>query len=135
MRQIQDPRMDQVHGVDRHVGARVRERRKSLRLSQVDLATALGLTFQQVQKYERGLNRISASKLFEISKKLEVPISWFFDGYQDGHSHHPECPASDVQLFLNSADGIELGARFLAVPTPAQREGLLNLMDAMALDL
>ena len=66
--------------VDVHVGARVRERRLSLGMGQTDLGDNLGLTFQQIQKYERGVNRISASKLWVLSNLFEVPIEWFFDG-------------------------------------------------------
>ena len=66
--------------VDVHVGKRIRERRVSLGLSQTDLGDNLGLTFQQIQKYERGFNRISASKLWALSHLFEVPIGWFFDG-------------------------------------------------------
>ena len=66
--------------VDIHVGARVRERRVSLGMSQANLGEYLGLTFQQIQKYERGANRISASKLWAIANFFEVPIEWFFDG-------------------------------------------------------
>ncbi len=67
------------HPVDVHVGARVRMRRTLLGMTQTDLGDALGLTFQQVQKYERGTNRISASKLFKLSQVLEVSIEYFFD--------------------------------------------------------
>src|SRR3954464_8804994 len=69
--------------VDMHVGGRVRMRRKLLGVSQEQLADSLGLTFQQVQKYERGANRVSASKLYEIAKTLQVPVSFFFDGLAD----------------------------------------------------
>lgn len=65
--------------IDTHVGARMRLRRTLLGISQEQLAAALGLTFQQVQKYERGTNRISASRLFQLSRVLDVPITWFFD--------------------------------------------------------
>jgi transcriptional regulator with XRE-family HTH domain len=65
---------------DRHVGARVRKRRRLLEMSQTALADALGITFQQVQKYENGTNRVSASRLQQISSFLQVPISFFFDG-------------------------------------------------------
>ena len=68
------------HAVDKHVGELVRVRRVALGLSQSDLAKALGLTFQQVQKYEKGTNRISASKLFDTATFLKVPISFFFEG-------------------------------------------------------
>ncbi len=67
--------------VDIYVGERVRFRRKMLRISQEKLANALGLTFQQIQKYERGSNRISASKLYKLAELLGVPINFFFNGY------------------------------------------------------
>lgn len=69
------------NSIDEHVGMRLRQRRSILGLSQERLAEAIGLTFQQVQKYERGTNRVSASKLYEFSKILNVPISYFFDEY------------------------------------------------------
>src|SRR4029077_3697481 len=69
--------------VDLHVGARIRLRRRMQGVSQEKLADALGLTFQQVQKYERGANRVSASKLYEIPAALRSPISYFFDGLAD----------------------------------------------------
>ncbi len=68
------------HQIDLRVGERVRERRKALGITQDRLAQALDLTFQQVQKYERGVNRMSASKLFEAAQVLNVPVNWFFDG-------------------------------------------------------
>ncbi len=68
------------HPVDTHVGSRLRQRRALLGMSQTDLGNAVGLTFQQVQKYERGFNRISSSRLFEFAKVLDVPVEHFFDG-------------------------------------------------------
>jgi transcriptional regulator with XRE-family HTH domain len=68
-----------LHPVDVHVGARVRQRRTLLGMTQTDLANALGLTFQQVQKYERGINRISASRLFELARVFDVPVDYFFE--------------------------------------------------------
>jgi transcriptional regulator with XRE-family HTH domain len=73
---------DGPHLVDVHVGQRIRHRRKQISLSQEKLADALGLTFQQVQKYERGANRVSASMLFRTAAKLEVPVSYFFEGLE-----------------------------------------------------
>lgn len=75
--------------VDRHVGARIRERRLMLGLSQQQLADAIGVTYQQAHKYERGLNRIAAGRLYEISQVLGVPISWFFDGIGPGREPAP----------------------------------------------
>jgi transcriptional regulator with XRE-family HTH domain len=69
-----------ANAADRHVGARIRERRVMMGLSQQQLAKMIGVTYQQAHKYERGLNRISAGRLFEIGQVLDVPVSWFFEG-------------------------------------------------------
>jgi transcriptional regulator with XRE-family HTH domain len=71
--------MSRSHPVDVHVGARVRQRRTLLGMSQEKLGAAVGLTFQQIQKYERGANRVGASRLYEFSKVLDVPVSYFFE--------------------------------------------------------
>jgi transcriptional regulator with XRE-family HTH domain len=131
MREIKDPRIEQAHAVDRYVGARVRERRKALKLSQIHLASRLGLTFQQVQKYERGSNRISASKLFEIGVVLQTPVSWFFEGYAGTGIELPASPANDVHAFLSTGAAIDLGEAFLAIPSQEQRRRLIDLMRAM----
>jgi transcriptional regulator with XRE-family HTH domain len=89
------PDDDAVQGpnpVDRHVGLRIRMRRKELGMSQERLADAIGLTFQQVQKYERAANRVSASKLWEMSRALSTSISYFFEGC-DGPETPPSNPA------------------------------------------
>ncbi len=78
-RPVGRPRADNPDPVDTHVGARVRLRRTLLGMSQEKLGNALGLTFQQVQKYERGANRIGSSRLFDLSRILDVPISYFFE--------------------------------------------------------
>lgn len=80
------------HPIDIHVGHRVRLRRTQLGWSQERLAQALGLTFQQVQKYERGANRIGASRLFDLSRVLDVPVSFFFDDLR-GETPQPAIPA------------------------------------------
>ncbi len=78
-RPVGRPRIDTPHPIDVHVGSRVRLRRIMLGLSQERLGDAVGLTFQQIQKYERGANRIGASRLFQLSRVLDVPVSFFFD--------------------------------------------------------
>ena len=78
--------MRTANHVDAHVGLRVRARRMELGISQQRLAQVLGVAFQQVQKYERGLNRISASRLFQISRALDVPVGFFFEGIEEGTS-------------------------------------------------
>src|SRR3954452_4700801 len=75
--------------IDVHVGSRIRLRRTLMGMSQERLGEALGLTFQQVQKYERGVNRVGASRLFDLSRVLDVPISFFFDDMPDSLSGHP----------------------------------------------
>ncbi len=84
-----------IHEVDLHVGSRVRLRRRILGISQTKLGDALGLTFQQIQKYENGSNRISASRLFEISQILSVEPSFFFEGLP---THDPKSEASDASV-------------------------------------
>src|SRR5579862_5575580 len=79
----ESPDANAPNPVDLHVGARIRMRRRLQGVSQEKLADALGLTFQQVQKYERGANRVSASKLYEIASALKSPVAYFFDGLAD----------------------------------------------------
>src|SRR5690348_18332645 len=98
--------------IDTHVGARVRMRRRSMGVSQESLADDLGLTFQQVQKYERGANRVSASKLYEIARSLQAPISYFFDGLADPLTPAEQyAPAGDDRCghhFLMTSEGLRL---------------------------
>jgi transcriptional regulator with XRE-family HTH domain len=119
--------------VDLHVGARVRIRRKALGVSQEKVAHALGLTFQQVQKYERGANRISASKLFEIANFLEVPVSYFFEGLAGvGDDTVAETAAErHVHDFLMSAEGLELAALLPRLKNK-QRRRILELVRTLA---
>jgi transcriptional regulator with XRE-family HTH domain len=125
------------HPIDLHVGARVRTRRNVLGWSQTRLADAIGITFQQVQKYERGANRISASKLWEIAKTLKTSIDYFYDGYvmretPDGFA------ASDgetaVHKFLMTSEGVELAKAFSRIKSPRQRRNVLALIQSLAED-
>ena len=86
--------------VDRHVGARLRMRRMMLPMSQEKLGGALGLTFQQIQKYEKGTNRIGASRLQQISQILQVPVSFFFEGAPNvnARSHGVQCPLAGLRV-------------------------------------
>lgn len=125
------------HFVDLHVGARLRLRRKSLGMSQTTLADAVGLTFQQLQKYERGANRISASKLHGMAAVLNTSVGWFFEGLPDpvepesALAQDAERIARTTQAFLVSAEGVELARNFPALPSTARRQ-ILDLMSAMA---
>jgi transcriptional regulator with XRE-family HTH domain len=120
----QDP-----HPVDRHVGAMIRARRKAMGMSQVDLAGHLGLTFQQVQKYERGTNRVSSSKLYEIAQKLETPLTAFFEGLD--HPRGGATTASGLLDFLDETGSQNLVAAFKAM-NPQLRKRLVALAQAMA---
>lgn len=123
--------------VDLHVGARIRMRRKLLGVSQERLAEDLGLTFQQVQKYERGANRVSASKLYEIARSLKTSIAYFFEGLSDPSVTGAE-PDGDgeqsVHDFLMTAEGLELAAVFPRVAKPRVRRRILELVRSMAED-
>ena len=132
MRTVTNARIERAHGVDIHVGERVRLRRKALKMSQQELAKHLNLTFQQVQKYERGSNRISASKLYEIGQVLQVPIAFFFEGYRDDEAilHGPGAIVP-VQEFLHSREAIDLGTAYLGITSSAQRQRVLDLMRVM----
>lgn len=129
--------------IDVFVGNKVKMRRKAMGLTQQDLAKALDLTFQQIQKYERGANRISASKLFMISGTLEMPISHFFDGVEDedievmrGFSEDGGAfnagAVQDVLNFASSDEGIELNRAFAKVPDAKTRKFLVGLFEAIA---
>jgi len=115
--------------VDRHVGLRIRMRRKELGISQEKLADAVGLTFQQIQKYERAANRVSASKLWELSQALQTTISYFFEGLHEMAGS--DLPREGMQDFLLSPEGLELAAWFPRVPTPRLRRKVLELVRAL----
>ncbi len=123
---------DGPHPVDRHVGLRIRMRRKEMGVSQERLADALGITFQQVQKYERGANRVSASKLWEIAGALKTPVGYFYDGL-DGGANGEAKNAS--QEFLASSEGLELVAAFPRIMEPAVRRKIVELVRVVAEDI
>ena len=126
---------DTPHPVDIHVGARVRLRRIELGMSQERLAAELGLTFQQVQKYERAANRISASRLYHIGKVLDVKVPFFYEGYSDAGSlsGFAEPPAEAFQSdLLQRRDTIELVNAFYAIDNPTLRRQLLDLAKTLA---
>jgi transcriptional regulator with XRE-family HTH domain len=119
--------------IDLHVGARVRMRRKLLGMSQEKLADALGLTFQQVQKYERGANRVSASKLFEISRFLDVAPAYFFDGLATDALPGRSQQEQSLHQFLMTPEGVEL-ASLLPKLNPKYRRRVLELVRTLAED-
>ena len=122
--------------IDVHVGLQVRLRRKELKISQEKLAETLGLTFQQVQKYERGANRISASKLYEIARTLRVPIGWFFEGLTDpsaGRDTQQDAVGPGyVHDFLATQDGVDLANLFPRIGQKRIRRRLVDLIRSLA---
>jgi len=128
--------------IDVHVGRRVRLRRTLLGLSQEKLGEALGLTFQQVQKYERGANRVGASRLFDLSRVLDVPVSFFFDDMSDDVSRRSprlmvaglaEDPADDPGADqMTKRETLELVRAYYRITDPRVRRRVLDLAKALA---
>lgn len=133
--------------VDIHVGSRIRLRRTMLGMSQERLANALGLTFQQVQKYERGTNRVGASRLFDISRIMNIPIAYFFDdmpshisagppsgprGRNHGFSESPSPFGDDIDEQLSSRETRDLIQAYYRIADPAVRVKMLELIKSLA---
>ena len=110
--------------VDGYVGGRIRERRVMLGLSQQQMANLIGVTYQQAHKYERGINRISAGRLYEIARVLRVPVSYFFDGLEGN--------ASDDDLSVRQRMCLELARNFTQIPNDRHREALSQLARVLA---
>src|SRR5438445_12896832 len=111
--------------IDRHVGARVRERRIMLGLTQQQLADLIGVTYQQAHKYERGINRVSAGRLYEIAQVLSVPVGYFFDGLQEENTR---AVSPRQRMFL------ELARNFAQIPNERHQEALSQLARVLAAD-
>ena len=109
---------------DRHVGTRIRERRIMLGLSQQQLAVMIGVTYQQAHKYERGLNRISAGRLYDIAQVLNVPISWFFEGM--------EIEAATGEMNPRQRMCLELARNFALIDNLKHQEALSMMARALA---
>ena len=125
--------------IDKHVGSRVRMRRILLGMSQEKLGEALSLTFQQVQKYEKGTNRIGASRLQQISKTLNVPPAYFFDGapsFEDGEEVTQATVSEDgsdyVVNFLSTTEGLLLNRGFARIQDAKIRKRIVDLVTALA---
>jgi transcriptional regulator with XRE-family HTH domain len=119
--------------IDRHVGARVRMRRVEVDMSQQILGGHLGLTFQQIQKYEKGTNRIGASRLQQIGKILEVPVAFFFDGAPDGWEGAAGDRTTNAFLdFLGTRDGQALIMSFAKIQDVTLRGSIVDLVERLA---
>jgi transcriptional regulator with XRE-family HTH domain len=119
--------------IDKHVGSRMRMRRIMLGMSQEKLAIAFGLTFQQVQKYEKGTNRMGASRLQQAAQFLDVSVPFFFEGAQGGHELSKTAPSpAYVNEFVASDDGLRLIKAFARIARPAVRHRIVNLVHEIA---
>ena len=122
--------------IDKHVGRRIRWRRRELKLSQEKLGEMLGLTFQQVQKYEKGVNRISAGRLFDVAKVLDVGIGYFYQGVEEDGDLAAlgvaEDDASSDLAGMIDANAIDLVTAYQSIPDPRLRKSLLDAVKAAA---
>jgi transcriptional regulator with XRE-family HTH domain len=123
--------------IDIHVGSRVRLRRTMLGMSQEKLGESIGITFQQIQKYEKGTNRVGASRLQNISSILNVPVSFFFEdapGDQaNSQAGFAEASSSNYVVdFLSSSEGLQLNRAFVRIGDPKVRRKLVDLVKALA---
>jgi transcriptional regulator with XRE-family HTH domain len=113
-----------AQNVDRYVGARIRERRIMLGLTQQQLADLIGVTYQQAHKYERGINRVSAGRLYEIAKVLSVPIGYFYEGLSEGSE--PKAPSARERMML------ELARNFSEIRNEKHQEAFSQLARALS---
>jgi len=132
------PKLKTPNPIDVHVGSRVRLRRAIAKLSQSELGDALGVTFQQVQKYEKGTNRIGASRMQKIAETLNVPVSFFFEDApgdkagSEGSGMEESGSANFVMDFLSSSEGIELNRAFVRISNPAIRRRIIDMVRTLA---
>jgi transcriptional regulator with XRE-family HTH domain len=122
--------------VDTHIGQKIRARRTLLGLSQTELADAAGITFQQVQKYEKGTNRVGASRLQQFSETLGVPPSYFFEGAPTVGKKQPapqegELPESAIVSFLGTREGAALVRAFMAIKQNPIRQNAISFLETL----
>jgi transcriptional regulator with XRE-family HTH domain len=122
--------------IDKHVGSRVRMRRQMLAMSQTQLGDALGLTFQQVQKYEKGTNRMGASRLQQMSDILQVPVEFFFEGAPNASAPHGSNGSAlsmvEIDDFVSNSDGLRLIGAFMRIDNAALRRRIVMLVQEIA---
>jgi len=125
-----------AHPVDIHVGTRLRARRKIIGLSQDDIGKSVGVTFQQIQKYERGTNRIGSSRLYEFSRILDVPVSYFFENFSFTTSDIASDKGLDIspagnKFDMTSKETMVLVQSYYKIADPVVRSKMLNLIKAL----
>lgn len=115
------------HGVDVHVGKRIRHRRWMIGMTQQQLADKVGIKFQQIQKYETGMNRVSASRLWDIARAVDVPVSFFFEGLHEGAPGHEEVEGD----ILADKEALQLVRAYYTMPA-AQRRQIFELAKVLS---
>jgi len=126
------------HPIDQLVGGRVRQQRMFVGMSQEQLGEKLGLTFQQIQKYEKGANRVSASRLWEMSKIFDVPICYFFEGTETGHDEHVNDDVGFAETEQSRLTGgsdserLRLNRYFVQITDPSLRRAVIDLAKSIA---
>jgi len=111
---------------DKKMGLKIRSRRMELKISQADLGEQLGVSFQQIQKYEKGVNRVGAGRMQQIATALDVPVTYFFDAVGT------EMPVGDVAAFMTSADGIAIAKAVMSLADPKARRTVRDLVELIA---
>lgn len=122
----------QANPIDVQVGNRVRIRRMLIGMSQERLGDLLGLTFQQVQKYEKGVNRIGAGRLYEIARILNVPVDFFYEGVADQSGANGQEGAPPIMEFVSSGEGLQLSLAFMKIKDAKVRKRVLDLVKSLA---
>jgi len=120
------------HPVDVHVGSRLRLRRRMLRMSQENLGKAIGVTFQQIQKYEKGINRVGSSRLYAFAKFLAVPIAFFFEDFSETESGFAETAAAFDHGRMDSKETSNLISYYYQITDPAVRKKVLGIIKSLA---
>lgn len=128
-----------ANSIDEHVGVQLRQRRALLGFSQEKLAEQVGITFQQIQKYENGANRVSASRLYEFSKVLEIPVNFFFENYgsnenrmASGFADNDQAAFEGQDDVMNRKETLELIRVYYSIQNPKLRKDLFKLVRSMA---
>jgi transcriptional regulator with XRE-family HTH domain len=118
--------------IDRHVGARIRMQRMVRGMSQTKMGNAVGVTFQQVQKYEKGVNRVGASRLQQIASVLKVPPDFFFDGASAKAVTNVSAETTLIEGFISSRDGVALSKAFTKISDQKMRRSIVSLVEQIA---
>jgi len=131
---MQRPRTRSITQVDQHVGNRVRMRRRMLQVSQSDLADRIGVSFQQVQKYEKGMNRIGAGRLQQIAGVLQVPVTFFFEPTSPLPVVAEDHALAALNHFMSTREGLMLAKSFMRIGDSRLRRRIIDLVEEIERD-